>query len=1038
MDVRCRHSLFARAVAILIGLCSANAAAQCPADVNGDGLLTPTDFNAWILAYNQRDLLADQNFDGVVTPSDFASWILNWNSGCRTFESVDLTLGGITTPGLSPTFARPVPARSPDGTEVAPDEPRYDGYVLRVPVARLDRTFSNVAGSAIHLGAGYSSSGELVQFHALAAQGGVSRTLQASHGVDISGNPTAETPSNARRYALNIDAEPGADDWTTPSEEGDTFRPGAGEYYQDAWFLVSEAVRVGRSGVAIAVGNYTPEAGLSGDGGFGSQLTTVFCDLDLQTTSPQRVREWSTSCYVLRSSDEIVFTAVDYAGGSNNDSWAIMVRATRPNAGWPWTFDPPLVVLERTGENLVDHFHNLALARNSTNGLVTAFVTTGDVISDQAVYVRSIADLSDAEDFKARYTYDGRQMSLAFAEPPSARWSQLDGWTPPTGTSSWTEARNIFGRRVEDGEGDTAWGAPQFVGSVPGPKRSQVIFGADVTRGHAIYCYDVDTFDPLTESPYPEVWQRWGTSSQFGFADSAAGLNVFKLHTPRPEAPEWYAGYMSQTNFMGSSTPNALIVGRATPDNRVVFSKAAQQMSMQSFAMTDDGRTIFTGVGIGRSDPVNRLRFLRAPELVRPRLIGAGFAQYQPLFAAGPTQLESAFNAGTNQVRNALVSQLESRAGITSRFANDADLARLSAAGFALPGYGPVYYVQTDGTEASTIYLSGIGSSTLPLCADFAGLIGAPFEAQLAPGMQAAEIVFAVLNDPDRTPARSMPWRFSFGDQPGMTPGIDYRVVPIEGCDWFVMRLPYRGDIMNTLRMRVTSTDTSGEPNGAGPGDVPVSFYLQIIGVTAGDDQVYPIGYAGPPNSERTAIGGLTDTPLMLPDEIQRIAGLPPTGTVVFHGIADPQGVDTGYYSRSRSEGIVIDHAFFSIAEGPSNYIELGWRSGNTLYARVFNGQQEPQFLDLFQASDIQRQDDLKVSLRYDAGSVVIDVWHNGNRTQRTITQRVPVFSAPEAVCGSAGLGKTIPMQLLSFASLDAVLSNQELYRVLETGEHVR
>ncbi len=1028
----------AATAAIFIGLWSDLASGQCPGDINGDGAVTPADYSAWILAYNRRDILADQNFDGAITPADLSSWIQNWNAGCRTFESVDLTRQGIATAGLTPTFSRPVQARSPLGEDAAPNEPRFDGPILRVPAPRLDRTFTNVGGGAIHLGAGYASSGELVQFHALAVRGAAFSTIQASHGLEISGDPAGPTPSNARRYTLVLDDRPDPADWAPPPEPGDRFRPGAGEYFQDAWFLVSEAVRTGRTGVAISVGNYTPSGGLSGDGGAGSQLTTVFCDLDLQTTAPLRVREWSTSSYVLRSENEIVFTAVDYAGGSNNESWAVMVRATRPAKGSPWTFEPPVVALERAEGNLVDHFHNFALARNSTTGLVTAFVSTGDVISDQAVYIRSIANLSDAEGFVAGYTYNGQPMALAFAEPPSSRWQALDDWSPPTGASAWTEARNIFGRRVEDGIGETDWGAPQFVGAAPGPKRSQILFGADVTRGHAIYAYDVDTFDPLTESPYPAVWQRWGASSQFGFADNASGINVFALYTPTPEAPEWYAGYISQTNFVGSATPNALMVGKATPDDRVVFSKVAQQVAMQTFAMTDDGRTIFTGIGIGRESPINRIRFLRPPELVEPRLIGAGYAQYQPLFAAGDSQLDDSLEAGPDQLRNAAVCQLEARPGINSRFATDADLAVLSAAGFELPGYGPVYYVETDGSETSPVYLSGLGSDTLPLCDTFLSAIGDPFQSQLSEGMRTAELLVAVLNDPARTPARVMPWQFSFGDGPGPTPGVNYRVVRIEGCDWVILRLPYRGSLMNSLRMRVTSTNTADQPNGAGPGEVPVSFYMQVIGVAAGDDQMYPIGYAGPPNAFRTAAGSSTTLPLLLPDEVQRVSGLPAEGTAIFHGIADPQGVDEGYYNQARSDGVDVDHAFFSISEGPSRFVELGWRSGVTLFARIADGEGEPQFIDLFQASSLQRLDDLKAAIRYDASAVIVDVWHNGTRTQRTITQGVPRFDAPQATCGSADVGRSIPMQVLSVSSLDAVLTNQELIRVVETGEHVR
>lgn len=54
----------------------------CLADVNGDGLLTPADFSAWIAAFNSGAAICDQNDDGSCTPSDFTAWIANYNSGC--------------------------------------------------------------------------------------------------------------------------------------------------------------------------------------------------------------------------------------------------------------------------------------------------------------------------------------------------------------------------------------------------------------------------------------------------------------------------------------------------------------------------------------------------------------------------------------------------------------------------------------------------------------------------------------------------------------------------------------------------------------------------------------------------------------------------------------------------------------------------------------------------------------------------------------------------------------------------------------------
>ena len=57
-------------------------AAPCPADTNNDGVLTPTDFTAWVGAFNTNAPECDQNGDGMCTPTDFSAWIGNYNAGC--------------------------------------------------------------------------------------------------------------------------------------------------------------------------------------------------------------------------------------------------------------------------------------------------------------------------------------------------------------------------------------------------------------------------------------------------------------------------------------------------------------------------------------------------------------------------------------------------------------------------------------------------------------------------------------------------------------------------------------------------------------------------------------------------------------------------------------------------------------------------------------------------------------------------------------------------------------------------------------------
>ena len=55
---------------------------DCLADTNGDGMLTPADFTAWIAAFNANAPACDQNGDGLCSPGDFTAWIANYNAGC--------------------------------------------------------------------------------------------------------------------------------------------------------------------------------------------------------------------------------------------------------------------------------------------------------------------------------------------------------------------------------------------------------------------------------------------------------------------------------------------------------------------------------------------------------------------------------------------------------------------------------------------------------------------------------------------------------------------------------------------------------------------------------------------------------------------------------------------------------------------------------------------------------------------------------------------------------------------------------------------
>ncbi|HED54158.1 MAG TPA: hypothetical protein ENJ00_08150 [Phycisphaerales bacterium] len=75
-------STIAQAGNTIVGPGVVTIAADCPADTNHDGSLTPADFTAWIAAFNTSSPECDQNGDGNCDPTDFTAWIANFNAGC--------------------------------------------------------------------------------------------------------------------------------------------------------------------------------------------------------------------------------------------------------------------------------------------------------------------------------------------------------------------------------------------------------------------------------------------------------------------------------------------------------------------------------------------------------------------------------------------------------------------------------------------------------------------------------------------------------------------------------------------------------------------------------------------------------------------------------------------------------------------------------------------------------------------------------------------------------------------------------------------
>ncbi len=68
-------------VTVLLNACVG--AEPCVADTNGDGMLTPADFTAWVAAFNAMSAACDQNADTLCTPADFTAWVANFNAGCN-------------------------------------------------------------------------------------------------------------------------------------------------------------------------------------------------------------------------------------------------------------------------------------------------------------------------------------------------------------------------------------------------------------------------------------------------------------------------------------------------------------------------------------------------------------------------------------------------------------------------------------------------------------------------------------------------------------------------------------------------------------------------------------------------------------------------------------------------------------------------------------------------------------------------------------------------------------------------------------------
>ena len=66
---------------VSLGLEIIDDAARLCADANNNGAVEPTDFSAWVAAFNANDPVADVNQNGSVEPTDFSAWVAAFNLG---------------------------------------------------------------------------------------------------------------------------------------------------------------------------------------------------------------------------------------------------------------------------------------------------------------------------------------------------------------------------------------------------------------------------------------------------------------------------------------------------------------------------------------------------------------------------------------------------------------------------------------------------------------------------------------------------------------------------------------------------------------------------------------------------------------------------------------------------------------------------------------------------------------------------------------------------------------------------------------------
>jgi hypothetical protein len=899
--------------------------------------------------------------------------------------------------------------------------------------------------------------------------GGIFSFIHFSHGHP-NGSATATAPNVAdgRRFNRSVTSTPAAGDPFAGVDTGDELGIEAGALFEDA-VLVAGTVEDGSNrGTFVAVGNYTAADGLSGSGGTGSQLDIVFCDRDVDFStsgSPSartadRVREWSVSSFALRSRNEILFTVVDYLArdtGDEREGFGMIVRATRTAPGSPWTFERPVIVHDYDINAGINHTqgHWLALVSDASAtesaGTLSSTCNVGDTPGRNACYHRYITDPDQMERHYYEYSYGSLDLEVAFAETPTVRWQGLTSFAEASGSaaSAWSAERDVSGRRTADGA-STDWGSLQLIGSCIGPTKNICYLGGDVSINGGIYEYDADAWDFDTGYPAYRPIGGFGPLSNLGYSNadgSDRGFNAFTMYVDNQWSPSLWAFQGSQFNLAQSANLKQLVGLGIESGGRVRFGVVRRINGvMTAHPYTLDGAThIMLGTGGASPDieGIHTLTFNAAPTVATGRLLGAGHDNYKALHnaqeaGAGSDQSVNAglfeFNTNTSQVP----------AAIDAAFATDAEVAALEAA-IGMPATGPIFRVSKDegvstGARGTNLYcqtnkydLAVVGQMSFN---NHTGGLNVP--------VAHVEMLFYLAFDPlgvERP--RTGRWTIRLGDRTSnpFVGGSDCATLDdfymASGPCWIPFRISMRdASTMANLHMRVIHEENDGTSGGT---DEVYETYMMIAAVTVYPQTeaaaFYPIGYSGPSNVAALGFPAVTNggDGVYLPDEQQSVT-LPSgdTGTVTYRLTNPHDGVDFESYQPRVTGSVNADHAFFSLVEDASNYVEVGYRNGRTLYAKWRAGGSETVTLgdnDIY----LHRGDQITVSVRYSGSSCVVDVFNGGEQTTITLAS-APAFADPVARCGSHNAGRTIPVIADTVGYFDTSLSSGDLAEAARAG----